>query len=314
MNALEHAAQDPSLDDSPPRKSTILAAWIILLVASALPRIILQEIFHQPVSSTLQAAISAGVVSIGLLLSLVWEPLHALRAFLIVFLVLVGAEWLVFTWLDQLPTYRSWLGNPSFNVYMLAEQSLRLMVTLVMIAALFLLRGRREAFFLVKGDTSAPVEPVRWLGAKPGDKWDKFGRAFALYLSLGTLAFLVIAGRPSLDLVARALPFLPAVLVAAALNAFNEEMTYKASFLSVLEGPLGKRQALWLMAALFGIGHFYGVPYGIVGVLMATFLGWLLGKSMLETRGLLWAWFLHFLQDVLIFAFLAVGSITAGGA
>jgi hypothetical protein len=295
------------------RKSTIVAAWVILLGASMLPKIVLQEVFHQAVSSNLQVAITAGVVGIGLLLSLAWEPLRGLRPFLGLFLVLVGAEWVVFTRVDRLPIYRSWLNNPSFNVYMLAELSLRLMVTLVMIVVLFLLKRKREAFFLVKGNTSAPVEPVRWLGVKAGEKWDKFGRNFALYISLGTLAFLVIAGRPPLDLVVRALPFLPAVLVAAALNAFNEEMTYKASFLSVLENPLGKGQALWLMAAYFGIGHYYGVPYGVVGVLMAGFMGWLLGKSMLETRGLFWAWFIHFLQDVLIFAFLAIGSITSGG-
>jgi len=296
------------------RKSTAVAAWIVLLSASLLPKIILQEAFGQTVSSTLQTAISAGIITVALLLSLVWKPLHALRSFLGLFLVLVIAEWVVFTKVDQLGPYPAWLRNPSFNVYMLAEQSLRLMVTLVMIAALFLLRRRREAFFLTKGETAAPVEPVRWLGVKTGEKWNTFGRNLALFISLGTLAFLVIAGRPPLNLVVRALPFLPAVLVAAALNAFNEEMTYKASFLSVLEGPLGRRQALWLMAALFGIGHYYGVPYGVVGVLMATFLGWLLGKSMLETRGLFWAWFIHFLQDVLIFAFMAVGSITAGGA
>ncbi len=116
-----------------------------------------------------------------------------------------------------------------------------------------------------------------------------------------------------MDIVVRALPFLPAVFIAAALNAFNEEMTYKASFLSVLENVVGKHQALLLMAAYFGVAHFYGVPYGVIGVLMAGFLGWFLGKSMLETRGLWWAWFIHFLQDVLIFAFLAIGSIVPGG-
>lgn len=103
------------------------------------------------------------------------------------------------------------------------------------------------------------------------------------------------------------------VLLAAALNAFNEEMSYKASFLSVLEEPVGKSQSLLLMAAYFGIGHYYGIPYGTVGVLMAAFLGWLLGKSMLETRGLAWAWFLHLLQDILIFSFLAIGSVSPGG-
>ncbi len=55
------------------------------------------------------------------------------------------------------------------------------------------------------------------------------------------------------------------------------------------------------MAAFFGFAHYYGMPNGIVGVLMAGVLGWLLGKSMLETRGLFWAWFIHFCQDILIF-------------
>jgi len=80
-----------------------------------------------------------------------------------------------------------------------------------------------------------------------------------------------------------------------------------------LEGVVGKQQSLLLMAVYFGVGHFYGVPYGVIGVLMAAFLGWILGKSMLETRGLWWAWLIHFVQDVLIFAFLAIGSVIPGG-
>jgi len=52
-----------------------------------------------------------------------------------------------------------------------------------------------------------------------------------------------------------------------------------------------------------------GVPYGVIGVTMATFLGWLSGKAMLETRGFFWAWFIHVVQDVLIFSFMAAGSI-----
>jgi len=278
-----------------------------------LPRIILQEFFHYQVSSNLGAGLAAVVVLVGLALTFAWSAVRALRSFFVLFLLLVGVEWIVFTKVDQLPFYQTWLNDLSFNVSMLAEQSLRLIVTLVIIVFLFILKKNRAAFFLVKGDTSALVEPVRWLDIKPGERWNRFGRNFAFILSLGTLAFLVFAGRPPMDIVVRALPFLPAVLLAAILNAFNEEMTYKASFLSVLEDVVGKHQALWLMAAFFGIGHFYGVPYGVIGVLMAGFLGWFLGKSMLETRGLWWAWFIHFIQDVLIFAFLAIGSITPGG-
>lgn len=293
--------------------AVLVTAWGFLLLASGFPRIILQEIFNYQVSSNLGSGIAAVVILVGLALTFAWSAVRALRPFFVLFLVLVGVEWIIFTVIAGLPMYEMWLANPSFNVNMLANQSLRLMVTLVIIAALFVLKKRRDAFFLVKGDTSAAVEPVRWLDIKQGERWNKLGRNFALILSLGTLAFLIFAGRPPMDIVIRALPFLPAVFLAAALNAFNEEMTYKASFLSVLEDLVGKHQALWLMAAYFGIGHFYGIPYGVIGVLMAGFLGWFLGKSMLETRGLWWAWFIHFIQDVLIFAFLAIGSIIPGG-
>jgi hypothetical protein len=296
-----------------PQKSLVVTAWTFLLLASLLPIIILQEIFDYSVSGDLRSAMTGAVILIGMALTFAWKPIGPLRPFFFLFLVLVVVEWLVFTKLDQLPFYQSWLNDPSFNVFMLAEQSLRLIVTLIIIAALFILKKSRDAFFLVKGDVNAPLEPVRWLGIKEGETWGKAGKIFAIAISLGTLTFLVLAGRPPLDIVLRALPFLPAVLLATALNAFNEEMTYKASFLSVLEEPLGKHHALWLMAAYFGIGHFYGVPYGVIGILMAGFLGWLLGKSMLETRGLWWAWFIHFWQDVLIFSFLAIGSIIPGG-
>jgi len=245
--------------------------------------------------------------------TLIWAPLRALRPMLWLFLVLVGTQWLVFTQVDRLPIFETWLRDPSFSVYMPAELSLNLIVTLAMIAALFVLKRDRRAFYLAKGDMSAPADPIRWLGVKPGDRWNAVGRNLTIGLSLGTLAFLVIFGRPSPDIVVRALPFLPAILLAAALNAFNEEVTYKASFLSVLVEPVGSRQALRMVAAYFGIAHFYGIPYGLMGVALAWFLGWILARSMLETRGLAWAWFIHFVQDVLIFGFLATGAITAGG-
>lgn len=298
----------------PSKSRAILAtAWIFLLLSSGLHRIILQEIFGFKVSPNLGALIAVMVVLAGLLLTIVWKAVRELRPFFFLFLVLVFIEWFVYTKVDQLPFYQAWLNNPSFNVYMLAEQSLRLLVTISIIVVLFLLKKQANAFFLVKGDVKAPVEPVKLLGVKEGEHWNKLGRNFSVIISSGTLAFLVIAGRPPLDMLVRALPFLPAIFLAAMLNAFNEEITYKASFLSVLENVVGKQQALWLMAAYFGIGHFYGVPYGVIGVMLAGFLGWFLGKSMLETRGLWWAWFIHFWQDVLIFSFLAIGSIQPGG-
>jgi hypothetical protein len=303
----------PSLNSSQPSRVTLAAAWIVVLLTSTLPTILLQEVIGLTVSPDQQAVLSLGVAFLALLATVLWKPLHGLRPFLFLVLVLVISQWVVFNRLDRLSFYRAWLRDPSFNISMLAEQSLKLIITLVVIATLLLMRKKPPDFYLVRGDTSAPVKPIPWLGVREGERWNKFGTLLTIFISLGTLAFLVIAGRPPLDIAIQALPFLPAVLLAAALNAFNEEVTYKASFLSVLESPVSPRQALYMVAVYFGLGHFYGVPYGLVGVLLATFLGWILARSMQETRGLFWAWFIHFWQDVWIFSFIAVGSIVAGG-
>jgi hypothetical protein len=49
------------------------------------------------------------------------------------------------------------------------------------------------------------------------------------------------------------------------------------------------------------LAHIYGTPNGVFGVIASGTLGWFLAKSVIETRGLGWAWFIHFLQDVVIF-------------
>ena len=301
------------MNTSPPTKSTLLVAWSVVILASSLPKVILQEIFGKTVSADQQAVMSLSVILAAFLATLIWRSLRGLWPLLGLFTVLIGSQWLVYSRIDELSKYPIWLHHPSFNVSMLAEESLNIMVTLLVIVALLLMGKKPKDFYLAKGDIAAPAEPIRWLGVKEGDRWNKFGIWLSVFISLGTRTFLVIGGRPPLDIVIRALPFLPAILLAAALNAFTEEITYKASFLSVLESPLGKRQAVYMVAVYFGLMHYYGIPYGVIGVLLAAFMGWLLAKSMQETGGLFWAWFIHFLQDVWIFAFLAIGSIIPGG-
>ena len=304
---------DQAMASQRPRASIVLVAWTILLALSLLPVVAIQEVLGGTVTADLRAGGSVAVIAVALAMTLAWAPMRVLRPFLWLFLVLVSAHWVVFTQVGRLPIIQGWLNDPSFGVYMPAELALNLVVTLAVIAMLWFVMRDRRAFYLATGDLSAPAEPIPWLGVKPGHGWNKTGRDLAIFISLGTLTFLVLAGRPSIDIAVQVLGFLPVVLVAAALNAFNEEVTYKASFLSVLLVPVGSRHALWMVAAYFGIAHFYGVPYGVIGVGLASFLGWILAKSMLDTRGLAWAWFIHFWQDVLIFGFMAAGAIRPGG-
>ena len=74
---------------------------------------------------------------------------------------------------------------------------------------------------------------------------------------------------------------------------------------------IGKGQAMALTAVFFGLAHYGGG--GLLAELpnmgMIAFLGWWMAKSMIETRGFVWAWFIHFVNDIPVFAFLAIGSM-----
>lgn len=179
------------------------------------------------------------------------------------------------------------------------------LVILTIVYTLFPYNARR---FYKAGDLSAPAEPVKWLGIKPTDTWKTVGRSFAVIVSLATGAFVYfnIAQGQSLDV--GNVRFLPFILIFAAMNAFTEEAITRLSVVTALDGILPRPVIYLISGVIFGIPHYFGMPGGILGSLMAGFLGWLLAKSIAETEGMFWAWFIHFLQDVIIFGglFLAV--------
>jgi hypothetical protein len=290
-----------------------VGAWVVILACSLLPTIVLQEVTGSRVSLGEQTIAAVLVVGAGAALTVVARPLQGLRPLLAVLLTFAVGRWLAFGVVGQLEIVRVRTGSSDFAVSMPIEVLLNLVVTTAMIGLLVILRGGRRSFFLARGDIAAPAEPIAWLAVRRGHRWSTVGRDLTIGISIGTLAFLVLAGSPTPGILDAALAALPAILFAAALNAFNEEVSWKASILSVIEQPVGRRQALRMVAAFFGIGHFYGVPYGLIGVALAWFMGWILARSMVETRGIAWAWFIHFVQDVLIFAFMAAGAITPGG-
>jgi hypothetical protein len=248
-------------------------------------------------------------------LSIFLPGIRSLRKFWVMILALILLERFFYGWVSGTDAWQGLMSqiSDSFVRTLMSTQGMRLAIALVMILVLFSLGYRRREFFLVRGDIDAPAEPVRWLGINRPVPWKRLGLISSVAIGLGLLVFLYAAGRPSLETLKSVIPYLPWVLLFAATNAFGEEMSYRAALLTPLHAAVGKSQSILLTAALFGIWHFYGVPYGVIGVLLAGFLGWWLGKSMLETRGFFWPWFIHFVQDVFIFGFMAIGSVTPGG-
>ncbi|NMB90469.1 MAG: CPBP family intramembrane metalloprotease [Chloroflexi bacterium] len=294
-----------------PSSYDVLAAWAILILGSLLPEIVWNQFLGGSPAWLPWARM--GLLAAWLALSFIIPPLRRLRAFSAVLLGLHAAAQA----LSQVHIDLSFLpvggSNGVFLHNMLPEQANKLAVSLALLAVLLILGFRPAQMFLMRGHLRAPITPVRWLGFPKADPWTSFGGQYSVYLALGVAAALWLTGGTTPAAMGAALPVLPAILFLAALNALNEEMVYRVSILATLEGAIGRRHAWWASAVFFGVAHFYGVPGGWSGILLATFMGWILAKAMLETRGFFWAWWIHFLQDVVIFFFIAAGSITPGG-
>lgn len=282
-------------------------AWVVTILISIVPDIIWTALGRGDVTPLTYAKM--GLLLVLTLASLVWSPLRPLRNFFIVMLAFFGLFQLIqrldFTW----PLLQRLFGGSVFDERMQAEQTGKLVISLGMVAVMLLLGLKRRDFFLTRGNLRAPIQPVRLLGFPKAEPWPSFGLQWALYIALALGVILFLSLRPSLATLTLLLPILPAILFYAALNAFNEEMTYRAPMLATLEPVSGSRQALWMSAAFFGIAHYFGTPGGILGAFASVFMGWILGKAMLETRGLFWAWWIHFLSDVVIFAFLTLALL-----
>lgn len=201
-------------------------------------------------------------------------------------------------------------GDPQLDGR-LRHQLTTLPLALLVVLAVRLLVPGGARFFRV-GRLDASVEPVRLIGLVPAphETWRHVGRSFALVLTAVTAVVVglqVLAGA-EVDL-GRALRMAPWTLLLSITNAFVEETITRFGVVAPLIDRIGPRPTYLASGALFGAAHYAGVPGGWPGVLVAGFLGWLLAKSVGETGGLGWAWFLHLLQDLVIFTavFAAVG-------
>ena len=145
------------------------------------------------------------------------------------------------------------------------------------------------------------MAPVRWLLIKPGENWSRQGWQFAIMLTLVTA--LVVSQQLAVDTFSfgRLLAVLPTVVALALSNSLVEELIFRHSIVSAFDSHALRRFAPLISGGIFGCAHYFGSPGGVIGVLMAGFLGWLLAKSMQETGGIFWAWTIHACLDVVIF-------------
>lgn len=290
------------------RALTIAIAWVVTLLVSSLGDIVCFELTGAAPLWLLwaKAALLGGLI----LLTWLWEPIKALRPFFVMLLaitLLMRAS----DWLWHSPTLEAWWSQQSFAATTLAFQVLEVEVALLLVGLLFLLRKRRQRFFLVRGNMNAMMEPVKWLGQKsPSPLW-KFGLVFTMVVIVGQVFMMILPLSPTADTLQHLGPLIPVILLLAAANGVTEEIVLRAAPVAPVYETVGKSNAIWMAAVLFGLSHYIGgAPSGIPGILITTVLGWFFGKCMVDSKAFFWPWLFHTVQDILPFASMALAAIS----
>jgi membrane protease YdiL (CAAX protease family) len=301
-------SRDQSEHTNHSNASSIVLAWVVTLFVSSLGDIAWFELTGVVPLWLLWAKIS--LLGALILLSWLWKPIKTLRFFFVMLLAITSLM-RANTWLLGSPAWIAWQNQQPFKVVAMTAQSVEIGIALFLIGMLFLLRKHRQRFFFVKGDMNAKIEPVKWLGQKsPSPVW-RFGLVFTLIVIVAQFFMFILPLSTTSDTLRHLMPLIPMILLLAAANGFTEEITLRAAPISTVYEVVGKTNAIWMAAILFGLSHYIGgIPSGVPGVLITTFLGWFFGKCMMDSRGFFWPWLFHTLQDILPFTLMTLAAIS----
>ena len=281
-------------------RQLLLAAWLAMLLLSRLPQIVLQEVWAIELNYAWWGLATAVLL---IALTYIWPLVRPLRGYFLIMAAVALLTGVLDTPLRASNLWQSWFAaDRGWVISFFGERLPLLLAALVLVLFLRLMGLKWSDFFLVKGELTAPVQGV--------------GRKRLPWLPVGLLVTAVLAALFALALSqmmpvtfswGRLLPFLPAILLFALMNAFGEEMVYRAAPLSQLVPLISPGAANAITAVWFGLGHFYGgIPAGPVGAIQAGLVGLLFGKAMLETRGMAMPVLMHWLIDVVIYTFLTL--------
>ncbi|MBD3275476.1 MAG: CPBP family intramembrane metalloprotease [Candidatus Marinimicrobia bacterium] len=224
-----------------------------------------------------------------------------LQLFLVLFLVITASFLLI--GMDRFTGQLSLRFSERKFINVQAKRQLGfVLLTAVILFLVYLLNPANFFEYFRLGDLNATAGQVPWLGITEGDSWLEVGLSFAGIVTIATGLFMFLTVRSEGGSWSVILQIFPWILFFSLTNSFAEEIIFRFTLVSPLDGTLPAAHIMLLSAALFGVPHYFGMPKGVIGVLMAGFLGWLLAKSVLETHGIFWAWSIHFIQDVVIFA------------
>jgi membrane protease YdiL (CAAX protease family) len=293
------------MNPGPPGNSERFLAWGAV-IASTLPEIIWQESGHQV--SFWFTAIESLLVVAAALVALAFPRTRRVVRFLLALAILNFAWGFVSPALAGLSSVRAVTDNASWGARLFLGRTFTLSGVVLVSLTLIGSGITRRDLFLCWGNPAAPARPIPFLGVCKPVPWTWLGPGFILLFALALSPYLYLTVHPNFNVSERIVRTLPWSFAVAVLNAASEEFQFRSVLLAHLRGVFRPAETILLTAVFFGLGHYYGQPSGPLGALMAGFAGWIWARSMIETRGGVWAFVIHMVQDIVIFTFLAVGA------
>jgi membrane protease YdiL (CAAX protease family) len=282
-------------------------AWGGMIAGSMLPTILGRSAgengYWVPVAQVLILVTAAVVLSRS-------SRLRPLWAFLLTIAILrLGWSVIAPVLGDCLPV-QNWMNDLDWGPKIFVTRLLNIAGALLMLNTFVGRRITRDDLFLRIGKLNAPVKPERILWFRSPLRWWHLGPLIIMIFGMAMTAFLLSHLRPDFWQLSQHWQLFPWAVATAALNAANEEFQFRCVPLAHLRNVLPLREGVWITAVFFGLAHYFGQPSGWLGVIMATIAGFVWAKSMVETRGVGWAFGIHMLQDIVIFYFLAMSMKT----
>lgn len=280
-------------------------AWAAV-IGSTLPAIIWQESGHK---ATVWFTTGESLIILLIALAATWvRSLRPIVRFLLAVAILNFAWRYLSPTLANLPAVRAVTDNASWGERLFLSRTFTLSGAVLVCLTLIGSGITRRDLFLCVGNPGAPAQPIPFLGLRWPVPWSWLGPAFMVVFALVLSPYLYLTVHPNFNVSERIVRAFPWSLAVAILNAASEEFQFRSVLLAHLKGVFPPAEMILLTAVFFGMGHYYGQPSGPLGVLMAGFAGWIWARSMIETRGGLWAFLIHVVQDLVIFTFLAVAA------
>jgi membrane protease YdiL (CAAX protease family) len=176
----------------------------------------------------------------------------------------------------------------------------------ILLIVLVRIAKRRPLLFLKPGEIAAPGKRMRIFLVKEGSSWRTTGLSLLVTVTVFLGIFMLMGMKQmnrefSLSAFFANIPF---IIIFAVFNAWSEEIFYRlvpAEFFSRFNN---EKIYPVISGLIFGAAHWWGSPGGPIGIVMAGLLGWILARSVLETKGIFWALIIHLAQDLVIFGIL----------